>query len=175
MLSNDRGDPALTEMPVCRDFTPSLSPPSAPGAGGPRPLLPQDAHTLVALVLYITRLACKRAPRRRAEKAVAGKDLGVEPAAARAPAAHAAAQTGARGSSRCLAFILPCFLSVHSKIRIEHLPRVKSYRGAEEKTMNQIRHVTVLLALPLRVGCDGGGGGSSEDPSRACMCVWGGG
>lgn len=52
MLSNDRGDPALTEMPVCQDFTPSLSPPSAPGAGGPRPLLPQDAHTLVALVCW---------------------------------------------------------------------------------------------------------------------------
>lgn len=42
--------------------------------------------------------------------------------------------------------------------------------------MNQIRHVTVLVALPLlRAGCDGGGGGSTEDPSRACMCVGGGG
>lgn len=171
MLWNDRGDPALTEMPVCRDFTPSLSPPSAPGAGGTSAFAaPRCPHPSGPCLL-----ACKRAPRRRAEKAVAGKDLGVEPAAARAPAAHAAAQTGARGSSRCLAFILPCFLSVHSKIRIEHLPRVKSYRGAEEKTMNQIRHVTVLVALPLRAGCDGGGGGSTEDPSRACMCVWGGG
>lgn len=37
--------------------------------------------------------------------------------------------------------------------------------------MNQIRHVTVLVALPLRAGCDGGGGGSTEDPSRAYVCV----
>lgn len=47
--------------------------------------------------------------------------------------------------------ILPCFLFIHSKIFIEHLPGVKSYQGAEG---NKIHNVAV--------------------PVEPTLCGWGG-
>lgn len=167
ILLSDRGDPALTEMPVCRDFAPSLSPRSPPKAGA-LAFAAQDAGNLVALVMWIMWLVRKCvATYTGTEGSSRKRPWSRSPTLFVAPAAHTAPQT--RSGLFAVSGVLPCFLFIHSEIFIEHLPSVKSDQGAEEKTRNKIHNVPVLVELTLWVGRDKDKDTSTDDVSR----VWG--